>query len=366
MAKDCFSLQLDVSTDTSDTAQLYYSDGVCRYDCKSRAVHNTAQERMHTRSSKNFTEKIQLPVSPAMVGRSNGFIAKCREDDDFPDFLNYHCIIHQQALCAKIVNMKEIMDVAAKIKTDCNHFELLLHTSVRCLSRGGSVSSRTSLPNVASIKRSISSMDSRASLSMAYLSCILDKLNGLNMSLQGENTNVMSLNDKIRSFKRKVDRWIARVEIGKIDMFPELEEFMEENDLSVNTVKKSITSYLQALLEHFNKFFPEETAPEKNDWIQSPFTVTTTSHLSSDMEDALVELSSDLQKEYPPLSRAAMDVLTPFGCMYLCEKMFSALTYIKNKYRSRLNVEDDLRVAVSKIKPRIDLLCSTHSVHPSH
>uniref|UniRef100_A0AAQ6A7J1 DUF4371 domain-containing protein n=1 Tax=Amphiprion ocellaris TaxID=80972 RepID=A0AAQ6A7J1_AMPOC len=74
----------------------------------------------------------------------------------------------------------------------------------------------------------------------------------------------------------------------------------------------------------------------------------------------------DLQKEYPQRSRAAMDILTPFGCTYLCEKMFSALTYIKNKYRSHLNMENDLRVAVSKIKPRIDLLCSTHSVHPSH
>ncbi|CAN2389977.1 hypothetical protein PRIEUP_LOCUS9 [Pristimantis euphronides] len=65
---------------------------------------------------KNF-EKTHLPVyklvsittdgAPAMVGRVNGFIAKCRQDDAFPDFLNYHCIIHQQALCAKMLNMKD-------------------------------------------------------------------------------------------------------------------------------------------------------------------------------------------------------------------------------------------------------------------
>lgn len=36
-------------------------------------------------------------------------------DDAFLDFLNYHCIIHQQELCAKMLNMKEIMDVATKV-----------------------------------------------------------------------------------------------------------------------------------------------------------------------------------------------------------------------------------------------------------
>ena len=46
--------------------------------------------------------------------------------------------------------------------------------------------------------------------------------------------------------------------------------------------------------------------------------------------------------------------------------MFSALSYIKNKYRSRLEVEDDLRVAISNIKPRIGLLCSKHKAHTFH
>ena len=112
-------------------------------------------------------------------------------------------------------------------------------------------------------------------------------------------------------------------------------------------------------------------------------TITTASHLSAGMEEALIELSCDrtlktdfdsktlaefwisVEREYPQLSKAAMDVLTPFGSTYLCEQTFSALTYIKNKYRSRL-VEDDLRVAVSTIKPRMDLLFSAHSAHPFH
>ena len=46
---------------------------------------------------------------------------------------------------------------------------------------------------------------------LAYPSCIFDRLNGHNLSLQGENTTIMSMSDKIRTFKRKADLWPARV-----------------------------------------------------------------------------------------------------------------------------------------------------------
>lgn len=53
--------------------------------------------------------------APSMVGRTSGFIALCKNGESFPDVLNYHRIIHQQVLCGKILNMKEVMDVAMKI-----------------------------------------------------------------------------------------------------------------------------------------------------------------------------------------------------------------------------------------------------------
>jgi hypothetical protein len=37
----------------------------------------------------------------SMTGHVNGFIALCRQHKDFPDFLSYHCIIHQQVLASK-------------------------------------------------------------------------------------------------------------------------------------------------------------------------------------------------------------------------------------------------------------------------
>ena len=70
---------------------------------------------------------ITIEGAPVMVGRVNGFIAKCREDDAFPNFLNYHCIIHQQALCAKMLNMKEIMNVAMKMACSIRARSLQIH-----------------------------------------------------------------------------------------------------------------------------------------------------------------------------------------------------------------------------------------------
>ncbi|GFW28270.1 uncharacterized protein TNCV_4639371 [Trichonephila clavipes] len=38
---------------------------------------------------------------PSMTGIVKEFLAMCMRDSDFPHFLSYHCIIHQQALVLK-------------------------------------------------------------------------------------------------------------------------------------------------------------------------------------------------------------------------------------------------------------------------
>lgn len=90
---ECFSLQLDESTDVSDTAQLCIFIRMMFPDTTAKEELLTALPmKEHTRgekifqSFKNVIEKTQLPVwklvsittdgAPAKVGRSNGFIAK--------------------------------------------------------------------------------------------------------------------------------------------------------------------------------------------------------------------------------------------------------------------------------------------------
>jgi hypothetical protein len=67
------------------------------------------------------------------------------------------------------------------------------------------------------------------------------------------------------------------------------------------------------------------------------------------------------------LAEKAVDVLIQFGTTYICESGFSTLEYLKNKYRNRLNAEHDLSAALSKTKPRIDLLVENfNQLHTSH
>lgn len=423
--KGKYSLQLD-STDVSNSAQLlvfvrYSFEGQLHEEmlfcaqlqgsCTGEDIFNKLDTKLKEEGL-SWDECIAVCTdgAGAMLGKKKGL--KARVGQVAPHIRFTHCIIHREALASKTldIELKHVLETAVKIVNYiksrplnmrlfailCNelgseHQGLLLHTEVRWLSRGNVLSRLYELRDEVRLFLTEQGSPLAEHLTnpdwltrLLYLSCIFGKLNGLNMSLQGENTSIMSLNDKIQAFTRKLERWRARVELGRIDMFPELEEFMEENALSVNVVKRSILTHLQALLEHFQKYFPEEAAPEHHDWIRSPFTVTSATHLTSDMEDALMELSNDrtlkaafdsktlaefwisIEGEYPQLSKAAIDTLMPFGSTYLCEKTFSALTYIKNKYRARLQVQDDLRVAISKIRPRMDLLCSMHAVHPSH
>ena len=173
-----------------------------------------------------------------MVGRVNGFIAKCREDDAFPDFLNYHCIIHQQALCAKMLNMREIMDVAMKIacsirarslqrrlfhahleKADCNHTELLLHTDVRWLSREKFLQRfREFCPEikefllVTKLAEYIQLNDDQWLLDLAFLTDLTNMLNELNLELQGKDKNVVNMISSVNAFKRKIQHLSSKLQ----------------------------------------------------------------------------------------------------------------------------------------------------------
>ena len=85
-----------------------------------------------------------------MVCSANGFIVLCEKDNDFPEFLKYHCIIHQHVFCSKRLNTKEVMDIAFRIansvrtksfprrlfRQEFKEQELLLHIDIRWLSSG--------------------------------------------------------------------------------------------------------------------------------------------------------------------------------------------------------------------------------------
>lgn len=92
---------------------------------------------------------------------------------------------------------------------------------------------------------------------LAYLACIFESLNKLNLSIQGPNTNILTMNEK-----------------RYYEMFPELDGNLEKSGQSHGNLKIHITGHLHGLLEQFHKYFPKEMQAELYDWIQHPFTKT--------------------------------------------------------------------------------------------
>ena len=62
----------------------------------------------------------------------------------------------------------------------------------------------------------------------------------------------------------------------------------------------------------------------------------------------------------------ALRVLVPFASTYLCEAGFSTIVNIKTKTRNRLDVEDDMRLALTNARPRISKLDAQMQHQASH
>ncbi|GFV52470.1 uncharacterized protein TNCV_4707711 [Trichonephila clavipes] len=114
----CFSLQFDESVDVVDMSIKEELLTILPLKKKTRG------EDVYC-AFKKFIEKEIIPIykvvsmttdgAPSMTNTVNGFLAICMRDDDFPHFLSYHCIIQQQALCCKILNMRHVMGICMKI-----------------------------------------------------------------------------------------------------------------------------------------------------------------------------------------------------------------------------------------------------------
>ena len=132
----------------------------------------------------------------------------------------------------------------------------------------------------------------------------------------------------------------------------------------------------------FFKYFPENLSDYE--WIRNPFDQPCPSSFSEQEKEDYIDPTCDnslkrkfnsgnptkfwisLNGEYPALTEKTLRMIIPFATSYLCEAGFSAMAVIKTKYRTRINVERDIRVAVSKILLRFEELCKNKQAHTSH
>ena len=125
---ECFSLQLDESLGVMDTAQLVefvrmvFPDSTTKEDLLTllHLKERTRGEDIYNAFKKYVCDN-DVPIhklvaittdgAPAMHGVRARFIALCCNDHDFPEFVNYHRVIHQQALAGKVMNFSQVNQI---------------------------------------------------------------------------------------------------------------------------------------------------------------------------------------------------------------------------------------------------------------
>ena len=73
-----------------------------------------------------------------------------------------------------------------------------------------------------------------------------------------------------------------------------------------------------------------------------------------------------MRHSYPNVALLLLRVLVPFASTYLCESGFSTLLQIKTKERNRLDVQNDMRLALTQTKPGISKLVTQMQPQSSH
>ena len=442
---ECFSLQFDESTDMVDVAQLCIFIRMVFEDMSAKEelltilpLKGTTRGEDIFNTFMEFANESQLPLhklisittdgAPSMIGRNNGFVSLCKKSDAFPDFHNYHCIIHQQALCGKILNMKEVMEIAMKIvcsvrarglqrrlfrahmeETEADHTDLLLHTDVRWLSRGKFLDRFSEL--LPEIKEFLmlgkhveytQLEDNTWLLDLAFLTDLTGGLNDLNLELQGKNKCVINMISSVNGFKSRIEMWARRLRRSDLRNFPHMQAEVQRQ--AGDNAQPDCTRYaeqVESIISEFDRRFTDFAAIEPvASYMCFPFgnvdvdditsKVASLCNLdSSAVEDEIIKLQNDIEiksratqlgtkgefwellmsEKYPNLRRCAMNITALFGSTYLCESAFSHMKFIKSKYRATMTDEHlvaCLKLATSSYNPDFDKLASSSQCQVSH
>uniref|UniRef100_A0A8C4WQP7 HAT C-terminal dimerisation domain-containing protein n=1 Tax=Eptatretus burgeri TaxID=7764 RepID=A0A8C4WQP7_EPTBU len=392
----CFSLAVDERTDVRDMAQLsVFLRGVN----DRMEVFEEFLEIIPMKGTITGADVLEAPLpcfdrfgldlsclsaittesAPAMVGLEKGFATllkkHCAALGHTQQIKCLHCIVHQEALCAKSASMKEVMGVVVKvvnfiISRGLNHRQvrdfleaakaqygdLLYHCEVRCLSRG-SMLARFSDPDWFS--------------RLAFLTDLFHHLNELNLQLQGRSLLVTEMFACLNAFELKLRLLESQLGKGDFTHFPRLKscEFCDAPDFATSTIgclRVEFAAHFKDLRSHSQQF----------QLFSSPFDVDCDA-APPDVQMELIDLQccDDLRGKYlasslldfwslhillsgnyPNLVWLALNTASIFGSTYCCEQLFNRMKLLKNQTRAQLtdaHLSDVLLLSVSSIKPDV-------------
>lgn len=403
-----YSLAIDESIDVKNTAQLAIlirginasfqvtEELAALVPMKSTTTGKDLMEAVMTcmkdleLSFKNLSG-LATDGAPSMTGKKTGVVALVRNEKQlqgYGDIIPTHCIIHQENLCAKTLNIPEVMTFVVKTinfikarglnnrqfqlmltEMESEYGDLLYYCEVRWLSRGAMLERfyvlRKEVAQFLQEKgKSVSEInDPDWVRDLAFLVDITKHLNDLNAKLQGKDQHIGLLFSHIKAFQTKLTLWHTQLVAGNLVHFPLLAE-NSPSKLAKYAVKiKALQQEFERRFADFREYSTDiamfstpftvdmNTVPEKfqmeiinlqcNDELKSKF-----------HEVPLINFYRDYVNEenFPVLRCHAMKMLSLFGSTYLCEQLFSRMKTIKSNCRSSLtdeNLESCLRISVT-------------------
>lgn len=193
-------------------------------------IFKSLNDYISAKPSWHFVLVVCTDGAASMSGRLSG-LARRLIREVAPDRESAHCVIHREMLARRkrsaelhnILNKTEVMNLIKAHALDARLFEqlceemdaahkgLLLHTEVRRLSRGRSLTRVFELPE--QLQRFLPEKNSPLAAHFGdkewaiKLCDIMSLLTELNLSLQGKMATVFKLADKIAAFKAKLELW---------------------------------------------------------------------------------------------------------------------------------------------------------------
>ncbi|CAI5649826.1 unnamed protein product [Oreochromis niloticus] len=430
---DFFSLALDESTDVQDTGQLLiFIRGVsANFEmCEELAAlqslkGTTTGEDIFDKVCQTMEEldldwaklaSITTDGAPCMVGASRGLIGRMNremEERGLTAPLQVHCIIHQQALCCKVLKWESVM----KAVVSCINFiranglkhrqfqqflselesaygDVLYYTEVRWLSRGRVLRRFYELiPEINAFLHSKGKtvpelIDQEWKWHLAFLTDVTEMLNGLNLQLQGQRKLICDMYSHIKALELKLTLLLEQVKKHNFTHLPATQNLSAENPAVLFPAEKCVEALEMLKAELSVRFRQLHAHAKEIRLFQNPF-VADIDEAQSFYQFELAELQNcDVLKDafkpnslvdfyaalpndtYPNIKKKhAMKMSTLFGSTYMCEQTFSRMKLMKSPMRSRLTDEhlhQCLRVAVTRMEPDIQLLTGQMQAHSSH